>query len=111
MKTIAKYDNPEIKGKTWLRDYSHQKSDYCKKWEVKRAFIDLIQNIDAKYIFLSYNSDWLLTFDEIKDIMSSRWGYWFIKKEYKRFRAYKKGDRKYNESKLYEYLHYLIIKN
>ena len=31
LETIAKYDNPIIRGKTWMRDYSQQKSDYCKK--------------------------------------------------------------------------------
>lgn len=108
METIAKYDNPVIKGKTGLRDYENQKSLYCKKWEVKKAFSDLIKNLDAKYIFLSYNSDGLLSLDDIKEIMSSHWDYWFFKKEYKRFRA--DNNRKNNEKILYEYLHYVKIK-
>lgn len=107
LETIAKYDNPVIKGKTGLRDYENQKSLYCKKWEVKKAFSDLIRNLDAKYIFLSYNSDGLLSLDDIKEIMSSRWGYWFFKKEYKRFKADSK--RKNNEKILYEYLHYVKV--
>lgn len=108
LETIAKYDNPIIKGKTGLRDYSLQKSDYCKKWEVKKVFSELINNIDAKYIFLSYNSDGLLSLKDIKEIMSSRWEYWFFKKEYKRFKA--DNNRKNNEKILYEYLHYVKIK-
>ena len=66
LETIAKYDNPKIKWKTWMRDYSNQKSDFCKKTEVKKSFKNLIENINAKYIFLSYNCEWLLSLDEIK---------------------------------------------
>ena len=29
LETIAKYDNPKIKGVTGLRDYSNQKSAFC----------------------------------------------------------------------------------
>jgi adenine-specific methyltransferase len=57
LETIAKYDIPTIKGKTGLRDYNEQKSLYSKKTEVKQIFSDLIQNLDAKYIFLSYNDE------------------------------------------------------
>jgi adenine-specific DNA-methyltransferase len=55
-----------------MRDCSNQKSDYCKKAEVKKSFKELIQNIDAKYVFLSYNCEGLMTFNDIKDIMSER---------------------------------------
>lgn len=108
LETIAKYDNPIIKGKTWLRDYSEQKSNYCKKWEVTKVFSELIKDIDAEYIFLSYNSDLLMSLEEIKEIMSSRWKYWYFKKEYKRFKA--DNNRKNNEKILYEYLHYVKTK-
>lgn len=109
LETIAKYDNPKIKWKTGLRDYWEQKSDYCKKWEVKKIFSELIKNIDAKYIFLSYNSDGLLSLDDIKEIMSIRGEYGFFKKEYKRFKA--DSSRKNNDKILYEYLHYVKIVN
>lgn len=110
LETIAKYDNPDIKWKTGLRDYSNQKSNYCKKWEAKKSFTDLIKSIDAKYIFLSYNSDWLLSLEEIKEIMSTRWEYWFFEKEYKRFKADKTENRNHNQKVLKEYLHYVIVK-
>ena len=34
LETISKYDNPIIKGKTGLRDYSNQKSKFCSKSQV-----------------------------------------------------------------------------
>mgnify|MGYP003468721641 CR=1 FL=1 len=67
LETIARYDNPILKGKTGMRDYSNQKSKYSNKREVKKAFEDLIMNADAKYIFLSYNNEGLMSFDEIKE--------------------------------------------
>jgi len=55
-----------------MRDYSKQKSLYCKKTEVKNSFKELIQNIDAKYVFLSYNCEGLMSIEDIKEVMSSR---------------------------------------
>lgn len=110
LETIAKYDNPKIKWKTWLRDYSKQKSRYCQKQEVLKSFNDLVQNIDAKYIFLSYNDEWLMTLDEIKEIMSKRWEYWVLKQKYRRFKADKTESRNHKKDMVIEYLHFVKIK-
>ncbi len=107
LETIALGDKPKIKGKTWMRDCSKQKSDYCKKVEVKKAFSYLIENIDAKYVFMSYNCEWLLSHQEIKEIMEKRWKYWVFTKEYRRFKAWK--DRNFKKDSVLEYLHYIKI--
>ena len=110
LETIAKYDNPKITWKTWMRVDPEKKSDYCKKQEVKKSFENLVKNIDAKYVFLSYNDEWILTLDEIKEIMSSRWEYWVFTKEYKRFKAWKETEnRKFKKDSVVEYLHYVKI--
>lgn len=69
LETIAKYDSPKIKGVTGLRDYSEQKSDYCKKDSVFNAFEDLIKNTNSRHIILSYNTEGLLSHDEIISIL------------------------------------------
>ena len=69
LETIAKYDSPRIKGVTGLRDYSEQKSDYCKKDSVYNAFEDLIKKTNSKYIILSYNTEGLLSHDEFISIL------------------------------------------
>jgi adenine-specific DNA-methyltransferase len=107
LETIALGDNPKIKWKTGMRDCSEQKSDYCKRWEVKKAFSYLIENIDAKYIFMSYNCEWLLNHNEIKEIMETRWEYGVFTKDYRRFKAGK--DRKFKKDSVLEYLHYIKI--
>ncbi len=110
LETIAKYDNPSIKWKTWMRDNSSQRSLYCSKSYVKQAYKDLIDNIDAKYIFLSYNDEWLMNLDDIKEIMSSKWDYWVFKKDYRRFKADKTESRNHKKDGVVEYLHYVKVK-
>jgi len=57
LETIARYDSPEIHGKTGMRDCREQKSDYCSRTNVKKSYTELVDSIDAKYIFLSYNDE------------------------------------------------------
>jgi len=109
LETIAKYDIPKISWKTGMRDCSEQKSDYSKRGEVKKAFADLIKNIDAKYVFLSYNCEWLLTLKDIEEIMWSRGKYWMFTKQYRRFKADKTENRNHKKDSVTEYLHYVVI--
>jgi len=108
LETIAKYDNPKIYGKTGLRDYKNQKSLYCSRTQVKNAFKDLILKAKAKYIFLSYNNEGLMTLDDIREIMSLRGEYGYFAKEYNRFKADKTENRNYKAKRTVEYLHYVI---
>lgn len=111
LETIARYDSPEIKGKTGMRDCREQRSDYCSRTNVKKAYTELVNNIDAKYIFLSYNDEGLMSIDDIRDIMSQRGEYGVFQKEYQRFKADKTENRNHKQEKVIEYLHYVKIKN
>ena len=108
LETIAKYDNPKIHGKTGLREYESQKSLYCSRSQVKKAFKDLILKAKAKYIFLSYNNEGLMTLDDIKEIMSLRGNYGNFTKDYNRFKADRTENRDYKATKTLEYLHYVV---
>ena len=108
LETIAKYDNPEIKGKTGNR-VEKVKSNYSSKRQVKKAFLDLIKNCNAKYIFLSYNNEGLLSLEEIKEIMSTRGEYGLFQRDYQRFKADKTKNRKHKADKTIEYLHYVVV--
>lgn len=68
LETIAKYDNPTIKGVTGMREYSSQKSEFCMKSKVKNAFEDLIKNANVKYVIISYNNESLLSTEELSNI-------------------------------------------
>ena len=106
LETIAIYDNPEIKGKTGLRDYKDQKSIFCSKGKVAEAFAELIKNANFKYIFLSYNNEGLMSFDTIEKIMKKHGKYRVYMQQYRRFKADNARDCK-AESTI-EYLHCLV---
>lgn len=107
LETIAKYDNPKIKGKTGLRDYSNQKSKFSQKKDVLKSFDNIIQKANVKYIFLSYNNEGLMTEEEVRTIMSKRGKYGVFKKEYNRFKADKTENRNHKANSVVEYLHYV----
>jgi adenine-specific DNA-methyltransferase len=111
LETIAKYDNPVIRGKTGLRNYEKQKSSYCSKQKVKKEFKDLILSAKVKYIFLSYNNEGLMSLGDIKEIMSLRGKYSYFTKEYNRFKADKSENRNYKANKTVEYLHYVVCES
>lgn len=104
LETIARYDNPIIKGKTGLRDNDEQKSDFCSKNKVESVFEYLIKNAKFQYVFLSYNNEGLMTLDTIKNIMSKYGEYKIFKKEYKRFKADNDLNRNHTAQKTVEYL-------
>ncbi len=108
LETIARYDNPSIKGKTGLRDYSSQKSAFCSSKTVATAFEDLIKNANFRYIFLSYNNEGLMPLDTIQDIMSGYGEYRAYTQDYKRFKADKDENRTHVASSTTEYLHCLV---
>ena len=108
LETISKYDNPIIKGKTGLRDYSNQKSKFCSKLQVNQVFEELISDADFKYIFLSYNDEGLMSLETIKKIMEKYGEYQCFTTDYKRFRADKEENRNHKKSSTVEYLHCLI---
>ncbi|MFA6257358.1 MAG: DNA adenine methylase [Candidatus Paceibacterota bacterium] len=108
LETIAKYDSPKIHGKTGLREYQSQKSPFCSKTQAKKAFKELLSKAQAKYIFLSYSNEGIITPGEIKEIMSEKGKYGYFTQEYGRFKADSNKNRKHKAEKTVEYLHYVI---
>ncbi len=108
LETIARYDYPELHGKSGLREYQAQKSKYCSTRTVVEEFDDLIRNADFQYIFLSYNNEGLMPFDVIRQTMEQYGEYTMFDTDYKRFRADKEENRNHKADKTTEYLHCLI---
>lgn len=55
LENVALWEKPEVYGVARKMDRSNMKSRYCTK-NATQAFSELIQNIQAKYILLSYNN-------------------------------------------------------
>lgn len=108
LESISRYDNPVLNGKTGLRDYNGQKSQYCSSKTVVKTFDELLSKADFKYIFLSYNNEGLMPFDVIQNIMKKYGKYEMFSTKHQRFRADKKENRNHKASSTTEYLHCLI---
>lgn len=68
LETIARYDNPKIHGVTGMREYDSQKSPFCKKSEVHRAFEKLIGEAKSRYILISYNNEGIISTKDLAEI-------------------------------------------
>ncbi len=82
LNTIALWDKPEVsmertsegvlKVKAGIReDWSETRSNFCYRKTAPAELRRLIDNIDARYIVLSYNTEGIIPFDELFDILSS----------------------------------------
>ena len=68
LETIARYDYPQIKGVTGMRDYEEQKSVFCKKSMVHDAFETLIRDCRSRYLLISYNNEGLIGTGELSTL-------------------------------------------
>lgn len=69
LETIAKYDRPKIHGVTGMRNYSDcEKSDFCSRAKVEEAFQRMLKNANVRYVVISYNSEGLLSKEQLSDI-------------------------------------------
>ena len=106
LNTIAKKDNPEIKGVTGMRDYVS--SNWCKKGKVAEEFEELVKNAKFEYILLSYNNEGLMSLEQIKKIMEKYGEYSVIQRGYQRYKSdMESDDRKYKAKAVVEYIHIL----
>lgn len=87
LESIVVYDKQKLKGKTGLRNYDSQKSDFCIAGKVKDSFEKLIKNLDTKYIVMSYSNEGLLSKDYILKILRAKGTVTFYENDYKRFKT------------------------
>ncbi len=105
LETIARYDNPELRGVTGLRPYDGQKSFFCVKKRVLPAFEEVVRKTLARYVFLSYNSEGIMQKDEILSTMEKYGEVELLTQDYSRFRAdTDRENRVYKADRVEEYL-------
>lgn len=104
METIARYDNPVIKGVTGIREYKKQKSAFCKKATVQNAFVKLIKDANSKYILISYNNEGIISTKELSDICKT-YGkadtFQLIEMDYRRYKNKIPNNKKGLKEQLY----------
>jgi adenine-specific DNA-methyltransferase len=70
LETVSLDDNPDIYGKTGRRHYEDKLSPFCMKSEVFDAMYNLIERANFEHIFLSYNTEGLLSLRKITSILT-----------------------------------------
>ena len=93
-------DESPLKGKTGIPADCFM-SSFCRKGKVaETAFDTLIRGLRAKWVFLSYNSESIVSKEKMMEILSRYGTVSVIEREYKRFKSFE-----YNEDKaIQEYL-------
>ncbi len=112
LETLAVWDKQELYGKTGQRDYSSKKSAYSQTTRAVQAFEDLINNINAKYIVLSYNNEGIIPRDSILKILNNAGTLKEYTTDYRRFRTERDHEKRhYNtiNDKVLEHLYIVKI--
>lgn len=113
LETITKWDKPKLHG-TALKPDPENMSDYCRV-QAKDKLADLVGNLDAKYIVVSYNNTYeskssssrnKITLQEIKDILEKQGRTKIFEKKHQHFNA---GNTDFKDHK--EYLFVTTVKN
>ncbi len=94
LETLTKWDKPKLYG-TALKPDLENISDYCKV-EAKHRFAELVRDINAKYLVVSYNNTYeskshssinKITLKEIKEILVKKGMTKIFEKDYRHFNA------------------------
>ncbi len=108
LENVARWEQPEVFGIARKMDRTHLKSRYCTR-EAAAAFEDLINNLQCRYILLSYNnmatkgndrSNAKISDEEILRILKNKGEVKVFSEEYKAFSA-GKSDIPDNQERLF----------
>ena len=104
LETIAKWDKPDIKGKTGMREYKDQKSTFCSSKAGIKSLEKILENAKFKHLILSYNDEGVMPEEEIIKLFKKHGKLEIIEQNYQRYKSNSNGEQK---SKVKEKLYYL----
>jgi adenine-specific DNA-methyltransferase len=105
LETLTKWDKPHLHGVA-LKPDPENMSGYCRVC-AKERFAELVNDINAKYLVVSYNNTYnsksnssknKITLEEIKDILTKIGKTKIFEKDYRHFNA---GNTEFNNHKEY----------
>ncbi len=108
LNTIARWDKPEVDRtrhmdgslfrKAGIRgDWTETRSRFCSRATAVRAFEELLDSIDARVIVLSYNTEGIVPFEELYELLARRGEVTIRSRDYVQFR----GGRQSNDRKVH----------
>ncbi|WP_347400769.1 DNA adenine methylase [Commensalibacter melissae] len=90
LETIAKYDNPVIKGVSGMREYTDQKSNFCNVNTAINELDDIVKYGNFRYLVMSYNSEGIIPKEALLDILSTYGQMSFVEFDYLRYKSNKR---------------------
>ncbi len=90
---------PPLRGKTGIPEDCFL-SPFCKKGQVEDAFNTLFSNIKTDWLFMSYNSESIVSKERLIEIMKNYGEVSVIERDYKRFKSFEYND----DNEIKEYL-------
>ena len=108
LESIAVWDKQILDNKTGLRPYDKQNSKYCYTSKCVQVFEDLIKNAKCDFIMLSYNTEGVIPYEEIKRILSEKGELRIYDQEYRRYKSNSNGNS--DKDKLKELLFFVKVK-
>lgn len=94
LETIAKYDSPEIKGVTGLRDYKNQKSKFCNAKTAIQELSKVAKGANYRTLILSYNTEGIMPQADIVSTLEQYGKVELVEFEYSRFKSNNNGESK-----------------
>lgn len=91
LETIAKYDEPELRGVTGMRDYASQKSRFCNPNTALEDLGKIAKNTKYKNLVLSYNSEGIMPSEKIIKTLKQYGSVKLEQFEYARFKSNNNG--------------------
>lgn len=108
LETIAKWDNPKIKGLTGMRSYEKEKSDFCNPKSGVKTLSQIINKGNFKHLFLSYNDDGIMSEAEILKLLNKAGKTETHEQNYQRYKSNSNGQQK---NGVKEKIYYLKVIN
>jgi len=107
LNTIAKWDfiapslelneSGRLREKAGIRhDWVQTRSPYCSRADATQYFADLVQNLDAKYILVSYSTDGIIPFSAMCEICMKKGYVSVVTNEYTTYRGGKQSNKRQN---------------
>ncbi|MGI9558130.1 MAG: DNA adenine methylase [Thermodesulfobacteriota bacterium] len=94
LETIARWDNPKIKGVTGMRPYQSQKSTFCNPRSGLNSLKQIIEENKFKHLLLSYNDDGIIPEDRIVELFHKKGKSEVAERRYQRYKSNSNGTQK-----------------
>jgi adenine-specific DNA-methyltransferase len=82
LENIARWEKPPTFGKTKKYPREEAKSRFSRKRSALTAFSSLVSKLDCAHLFLSYNSEGILTVEQIREVLATRGRVNIFEKDY-----------------------------